>query len=266
MPIGIVVADDIPSGMVDEVYAWFRHVDRIFSPYRHDSEISRIARGALRPEAASVVVREVLARCDDLHARTAGFFDPLAAGRLDVSGFVKGWAVDRAAELLTEAGASQFAVNAGGDAVGRGSSPWRVGIQHPFESHLLAGVVELRDRTIATSGNYERGAHIIDPHSGALPKGVLSVTVVGPELGTADAYATAAFAMGPSAAEWIASIVGYEGMVILETERVLCTPGFLAICPGGSPAASLDQTLATMNVRLRGPVTSNRRMTVAVRG
>jgi hypothetical protein len=51
------------------------------------------------------------------------------------------------------------------------------------------------------------------------------VTVVGPELGIADAHATAAFAMSPSAAEWIASLGGYDGMVILETERVVCTRG-----------------------------------------
>jgi thiamine biosynthesis lipoprotein len=58
-------------------------------------------------------------------------------------------------------------------------------------------------------------------------------------LATADGYATAAFAMGLAAPEWMASLDGYEGMAILEEARVLCTTGFLRLCPGGSPAASL---------------------------
>ena len=57
-------------------------------------------------------------------------------------------------------------------------------------------MLELRDGAVATSGAYERGQHIVDPRTGRPPRGVLSVTVVGPDLGTADAYATAAFALG----------------------------------------------------------------------
>jgi thiamine biosynthesis lipoprotein len=65
------------------------------------------------------------------------------------------------------------------------------------------------------------------------------VTVLGPELATADAYATAAFAMGPRGPEWTASLEGYEAMTILANGRVLSTRGFLTRCPGGSIAASL---------------------------
>jgi thiamine biosynthesis lipoprotein len=56
---------------------------------------------------------------------------------------------------------------------------------------------------------------------------VLSVTITGPDLATADAYATAAFAMGARAPEWTASLPsGYEAMTILADDRVLSTPGF----------------------------------------
>jgi thiamine biosynthesis lipoprotein len=79
---------------------------------------------------------------------------------------------------------------------------------------------------VATSGLYERGDHIIDPASGGAPAGVLSVTVVGPDLGVADAYATAAFAMGRQGPEWTLALAGYEAMTILSDETVLTTPGF----------------------------------------
>jgi FAD:protein FMN transferase len=62
---------------------------------------------------------------------------------------------------------------------------------------------------------------------------------VGPELGAADAFATAALAMGSAGPRWTASLSSYEAMTILDDGRVLTTPGFLSHCPGGSPAASL---------------------------
>lgn len=239
MPVTAEVLDEAAAGVLDEVFAWLRQVDALFSTYRPESEISRLDRGRLEPEAAHRDVRAVLARCEALRGATGGFFDIEAGGRLDPSGFVKGWAVDRAAGILERAGARSFWLNAGGDVLVRGGGPWRIGIQHPRLRESLACVVELTDGAVATSGAYERGAHLIDPHTGRPPAGVLSVTVVGPDLGTADAFATAAFAMGAGGAEWTASLPGFEAMTILEGDRVLATPGFLGLCPGGSVAASL---------------------------
>src|SRR5204863_5663529 len=159
---------------------------------------------------------------------TGGFFDARASGSLDPSGFVKGWAVDRAAELLQDAGRDDFAVSAGGDmrVVGRAR---RVGIQHPLAGNKVAAVFETGDLAIATSAAYARGDHVLDPHTGCAPAGVLSVTIVGPELATADAYATAAFAMGEAGPEWTASLGLYEAMTILADDRVLLTPAFPAV-------------------------------------
>src|SRR5205807_10062473 len=121
----------------------------------------------------------------------------------DPSGFVKGWSVDKAAELLRFVGIRNFAVSAGGDMCLSGRAvpdlSWHVGIQHPLVRLEVAAVVEANELAIATSGAYARGEHIVDPFTGRPPEGVLSVTVVGPELATADAYATGAFAMGPDA-------------------------------------------------------------------
>ena len=103
---------------------------------------------------------------------------------------------------------------------------WHVGIRHPRRADRVAAVVEAGDLAIATSGAYARGDHVLDPHTGLPPEGLLSVTITGPELATADAYATAAFAMGAAGPAWTARLDGYEAMSILTSETVLSTPGF----------------------------------------
>ncbi|MEZ0294659.1 MAG: FAD:protein FMN transferase, partial [Solirubrobacteraceae bacterium] len=76
--------------------------------------------------------------------------------------------------------------------------------------------------------------------TGRAPAGVESVTVVGPDLGTADAYATAAFALGADGPAWTAGLHGYEALTIVPGDRVLSTPGFARHCAGASIAASLE--------------------------
>ena len=93
----------------------------------------------------------------------------------------------------------------------------------------IAAVVEGNDVAVATSGAYARGEHVVDPHTRQPPAGVLSVTIVGPELATADGYATAAFAMGEAGPAWTASLGLYEAMTILADGRVLLTPGFPSV-------------------------------------
>ena len=219
--------------MIDRVFDWFRVVDARFSTFRPESEICRIDRGEFALEEAHADVRAVLERCEELCDETGGDFDVRAGivHRLDPSGLVKDFPVDRAATLLDAAGATSYAVNAGGDIRLRGGAlperSWRIGIQHPLERDRVAAFVEMRDLAVATSGAYERGEHVIDPHTRRPPTGrVLSVTITGPDLATADAYATSAFAMGPRAAQWSAGLTGYEAMTILADGRVLLTPGF----------------------------------------
>jgi len=227
MPVVVDVRDDGAwPDAVDTVFAWLRFVDTTFSTHRPDSEVCRLDRGELALADAHPLVREVLAHCERLRGKTGGYFDARAAGRLDPSGLVKGWAVDRAATLLSEAGARRFCVNAGGDVVVRGG-PWRVGVQHPRQRDRVAAVVELTDAAVATSGAYERGEHIVDPFRGRPPAGTLAVTVLGRDLATADAYATAAYAMGERGPAWTARLRGCGAMTILAGDRVLCTDRFL---------------------------------------
>lgn len=235
MPIVVDVRDPgVDDADLDRMFDWLRFVDATFSTYKEDSEVSRINRGELAVEDANPDVREVLDRCEELRQETNGYFDarPVSEGVLDPSGLVKGWSVDRAAAMLDEAGLRNYALNAGGDTLVRGRAIpddcWRVGIQHPLELDKVAKVVITNDLAVATSGAYARGDHVIDPHTRRAPEGVLSVTITGPVLATADAYATAAFAMGLEGPKWTARLRGYEAMTILADETVLSTPGFPA--------------------------------------
>src|SRR3954467_12440669 len=229
MPIGIDLADASDVDVVP-AFDWLREVEATFSTYRDDSDISRLDRGELHLAQCRREVDEVLTRCLALERATGGFFSVRAAGRLDPSGFVKGWAAAGAVARLVAAGAAGFCLNAGGDVVARGRPApdrrWRVGVRHPAEPDRLAAVLEVEDVAVATSGEYERGAHIVDPHTGGPPTGLLSVTVVGPDLATADAYATAAFAMGADGPAWTATLAGYDAMCITSDHHVLSTPGF----------------------------------------
>jgi thiamine biosynthesis lipoprotein len=67
---------------------------------------------------------------------------------------------------------------------------------------------------VATSGTYQRGAHVIDPHRGRAATELAAVTVIGPTLTLADAYATAALAMGNRAAGWLEAIPDHEAMFV----------------------------------------------------
>jgi thiamine biosynthesis lipoprotein len=231
--MGTAVSLDMRAGSAAAVRAamdWLHEADRRFSTYRPDSEIARVERGELLLADASPDVRWVLDRCDALRRETDGFFDIRATGRLDPSALVKGWAAQRAADLLAIGGLTDFCLNVGGDVITRGGAlperTWRVGIQHPHDRSAIAASIEVRDLAVATSGAYERGAHIRDPHTGAAPADVLSVTVTGPDLGTADAYSTAAFAMGLDGPRWTLGLEGYEAMTIVADGTVLSTPGF----------------------------------------
>ncbi|MBJ7470948.1 MAG: FAD:protein FMN transferase [Solirubrobacteraceae bacterium] len=234
--MGTVVSFDVRGDRqvgpaVQEAVAWLHRVDARFSTYRPTSEVSRLAAGHLPRADASPQLRWVLHRCEVLRRVTGGYFDERATGTLDPSALVKGWAVQRAAEILAQAGATDLCVTGGGDVACRGGAApldhWRVGIQHPLDPAAVAAIVRAEHGlAVATSGAYERGEHVRDPHTAEAPSGVLSVTVVGPDLGTADALSTAAFAMGVRGPAWTATLRGYEALTILEDGRVLRTPGF----------------------------------------
>ncbi len=240
MAVSIDVRDPVPAGALGEVVAWLHHVDATFSPYRLGSPISRFGLGELGLEDLDAEVLEVLARCEEVHADTGGAFDVLAVpapngSRFDPSGLVKGWSIERAVEILEAHGARNLCINAGGDLAVRGTPepgrPWRIGIRHPDRPDGVLAVVAVEGRrAVATSGTYERGAHIIDPATGEATTAVASVTIVGPDLTYVDAYATAVFVMGVGGLQWLADRHrDHDGMVVTHGGRRYTTDGFTAL-------------------------------------
>lgn len=213
----------VDPGAVDDVFRWLHWVDETFSTYKPDSQISRLSRGEIRLADCVPEVQEILIRCEQLESETSGYFSAYASGRLDPSGLVKGWAGQRASEMLAAAGSRNHCVNGGGDVHCAGFAErgklWRVGIADPLCHRKVIAVVAGSDLAVATSGDAERGAHIVNPINGSNPSALASVTVVGPNLGTTDAYATAAFAMGQDAPAWIDTMVGYCGFIVFADAR-----------------------------------------------
>lgn len=244
MPISVDVRDpDVAGGPVDAVFAWLRHVDAVFSTYREDSEISRLGRGDLGLADCSAEVRHVLGQCEWLRRATDGYFDARADhGHLDPSGLVKGWSVEVASAMLAAAGSANHCINAAGDVRVRGRPGpgrlWQIGVLHPHHPGALTTVVPLTDAAVATSGTYERGLHVFDPHTGAAAAELSSVTVVGPDLALADAYATAALARGLDAPAWLLTLAGHEAYLVDATGHVWSTPGFPPSSVPATPAAA----------------------------
>jgi FAD:protein FMN transferase len=228
--LDIIDASSDLTRLGDDAFAWFTEVDARFSTYKDDSEVGRLDRGEITVDQASPDLRHVLDACESLRDQTRGFFDAYATGRLDPSGYVKGWSVQVAADRLRAAGIENFCINAGGDirvhGVGPDGDAWRIGIRHPWEADKVAWVIAGTDLAIATSGTYERGPHVIDPFRGQPSTFLRSVTVVGRDLAVVDAYATAAVAMGKPGLDWLAQLTGYESAAVTENGEAFRSDGF----------------------------------------
>lgn len=210
---------------VEHGFALLRSADARFSPFRPDSEACRFDRAELTPAELSQDMIEVLDLYATYERRSGGAFRARMPGRgLDLCGVVKGWAVQRMADVLRAAGAEHFCVNAGGDVVTAGEPEpgqgWSIGIRHPEQADRMCAVLTLRDGAVATSGNYERGAHIFDGRTGLPADGLLSLTVVAADLTTADVTATAAYALGTDGIAWAAAQPGCLVFAVDNDHRV----------------------------------------------
>jgi len=195
----------------------------VFSTYRDDSHVSRLGRGEITLDECPAAVREVLDLAERARRESDGAFDVRRAGPdgarvLDPSGVVKGWAVQRASRHLRALDDTDFCLSAGGDMlchVAADSRPdWQIGVEDPRDPSRVLAVVPVRHGAVATSGHAHRGRHVVDARTGEPPAGVASVTVVAPDLTWADIDATAAYAQGEQAAEWLRTRPGRVGLVV----------------------------------------------------
>ncbi|NNJ13212.1 FAD:protein FMN transferase [Chloroflexales bacterium ZM16-3] len=231
MPITVEVLDSNDESLVESVFAYFTHVDEVFSTYKDTSEISAINAGRLRPEEASVEMQTIFAMAEQTRQETDGYFNIWRGDRYDPAGIVKGWAIANAADILRLAGCANFYVDAGGDIEAAGHNdeglPWRVGIRNPFDIRQIVKVLEISGCGVATSGTYIRGQHVYDPYAPGRPiDEILSLTVVGPNVYEADRFATAAFAMGRRGILFIEQLAGFEGYLIDAGGQATLTTGF----------------------------------------
>jgi thiamine biosynthesis lipoprotein len=213
------------DGAIEDVKSFVYEVDEVFSTYKSESVISKLRRGEIEIGSCSDDVIEVWNACGFASEISDGAFNPWAvAGGFDPSGYVKGWAADRVAEILVNVGVEHVQVNAAGDLTLRGGfltkegviQPWKIGVVSPDIRQEVLRVFEIHDGAIATSGTYERGAHILDPNSGTIAIGAKSATVIGPDGGLSDALATALMVSGDDGAQFFgrAELAEYSAWVI----------------------------------------------------
>lgn len=217
---------------LDDAIDVLHQADEVFSTYKADSPISRFRRGDMALEQCPALVRDVLKLCETARELTHGWFDPWSMpGGVDPTGYVKGWAAQRSLEVLRRSGIRGALVNAAGDTASFGGpqlgAAFRIGIVDPAHIQALACVVE-SPGAVATSGTYERGDHLIDPHTGLPASRAASATVTGTDLGLADALATALCVAGREALPLIEGLHAFEALLIDFDGDFETTSGFHA--------------------------------------
>ncbi len=205
---------------IQRVATELERIEGRFSPFRAESELTRLNRG--RVGAISVEMEEIIWLCERAKEATFGYFDPWGgAAGFDPSGLVKGYAVEKTLELLLSMGFEEVVANGGGDIALSTAAREPVGIRHPFLGDSLCAVV-LCDTAVASSGLYERGMHIYNPFGAGL--GAVAATVVGSPLWLGDAMATALVAAGPRLLTALG--VGFEGFVVDSSGEMTFTRKF----------------------------------------
>lgn len=213
----------------EECFAELRDIERVFSTYSDDSDVSRLRRSELTLADADPRMAAVAARCAEAASATDGMFSAWWRGWFDPTGLVKGWGVDHAARthlapLLERADVAAAGINAGGDlrllTAAESDWTWHVGVADPDRPGAVVATLEVRNGGVATSGLAERGTHIIDPRTGVPVDTVRSATVVADDLTTADIWATAAVVAGSDDLGWLRRAPATTGIILAADGRV----------------------------------------------
>ncbi|GAA1966809.1 FAD:protein FMN transferase [Microbacterium deminutum] len=204
-------------------FAELHDMDRLFSTYRRNSDISRLRRREAGISDLDPHIAEVVVACDEWERATRGRFAANRQGWFDPTGYVKGWSVETAARrhlapLLERSGVVAAGINAGGDlqlfTADDADWCWHVGIADPARPGEVIATLGITTGAVATSGTAERGHHIVDPRTGMPAREVVSATVVADGLAAADVWATTAVVAGIDDLSWIADAATRSGVVI----------------------------------------------------
>lgn len=249
--VTIQVESDGADAALGSAFDWFRSIETTCTRFDEHSELRRLQAQVGTPVSVSATLFEVVRFAVTVAAETGGAFDPVISGdntsyldlevnsakqsitlrrplQLDLGAVAKGLAVDAAAREL--APHVNFAIDAGGDLYMGGCNPegqaWKVGIRHPRSEGELIASRRLSNQAICTSGDYERGRHILDPRTGVAAGGVASASVVAPSAMLADALATAAFVLGPADGISLLERLGLAGLIVTPSLEQFQTTGW----------------------------------------
>lgn len=236
--MGMPVVIDVPGlrsdRLIEAAFNNLKAADAQFSPFKPDSELSRFNKRQIMPSQLSIGMKAVMKACLDAEKLTGGYFSARHSGGFDPTGYVKGWAISEAKRLFLKNGLKTFCISAGGDIASKSSGRkiWKVGIQDPRNPKAIIAKVVGKNFAVATSGNYERGQHIINPKTGQPAQELLSITVTGPDIIKADVFATAAFAMGKKGMRYIDGVRDYEVFALANDGQIMLSDGMAEMLEG----------------------------------
>jgi thiamine biosynthesis lipoprotein len=231
------------NAAIEAACAVLHEADEIFSLYKPESPLSKLAAGRISVAQCPTVVSEIWDECERYEKLTDGWFKAFTPQHtFDPSGLVKSWAAKRACDLMSESGITNFTLNAGGDIQIAPTTEddffWRAAISKPVsiaseESGPLV-IVGMKNTGFcgsATSGSVERGSHIWNPKNpdSDPSKEMLQITVFAKDIVEADIWATAAFAEGMNSFRRLDALPNIEAFAVLADGQYAATPGFQAL-------------------------------------
>ncbi|PIS30218.1 hypothetical protein COT42_03315 [Candidatus Saganbacteria bacterium CG08_land_8_20_14_0_20_45_16] len=194
-PVRLQVTGRNAASLIDQALAEMRRLEGMFDWHKPESAINNIHPYDNLPEIKEIL--ELSARINEL---SGGGFDIQFAGQMNLGGIGKGYAVEKARQLLLNKGIKRAIIDMRSSIAVIGDG-WKIGVLDPRTKEtecFFKQIILNNGEALATSGQYERLGHIIDPRTGQLADKCLSVTVVGKDAALADALSTAIFVLGPA--------------------------------------------------------------------